>query len=199
MNSNIESISRLTNEFSKLPGVGGKTASRFAYYIIKSERSVAENFAKALIDVKDKVKLCPKCGFFVEHGESCFFCNSRKQDLICVVAEPKDVVAFEKVNNFNCAYHVLHGVISPLTGKGPNDIRIKELLERVKADNVKEIIIATNPDIEGEATAMYIAKLIGPLGVKVSRLAQGIQMGSDIEFADSATLQKALENRKTIF
>lgn len=195
MSREIESIARLTNEFSRLPGVGGKTAARFAYYIIKSDREVAENFASALLGAKDNVLLCPKCGYFMEAGSPCQFCNSRNQNIICVVAEPKDVLAIEKVHGFSGAYHVLHGVISPLAGKGPKDIRVKELLERVQKDNVQEVILATNPDIEGEATAMYIARLLKPLGVKVSRIAQGVQMGSDIEFADSATLQRAIENR----
>lgn len=198
MSKEIEPIARLVNEFSKLPGVGGKTAQRFAYHIIKSDRQVAENFAQALLGAKDKVEFCPKCGFFVEAGHACSYCTTRKQNVVCVVAEPKDLLAIEKVHGFSGAYHVLHGVISPLAGKGPKDIRVKELLARVASDGVEEVILATNPDIEGEATAMYIAKLLKPLGVKTSRIAQGVQMGSDIEFADSATLQKALENRKEI-
>lgn len=194
----IESIARLTNEFSKLPGVGGKTAARFAHYIIESDSEVAQNFAAALLDVKDKVQICPKCGFFVEKGRNCAFCTNRNQQTICVVADPKDVLAIENARGFSGAYHVLHGVISPLAGKGPNDIKIKELLNRVQNDNVQEVILATNPDIEGEATAMYIAKLLKPLGVKCTRIAQGVQMGANIEFADSVTLSKALENRQEI-
>ena len=198
MINQIESIARLANEFSKLPGVGAKTAARYAHYIIESDEQTAENLANAVLDVKKNVALCPKCGYFVEENRPCHFCNTRKQDVVCVVADPRDVLAIENVHGFSGAYHVLHGVISPLAGKGPEDIKIKELLQRVKDDNVQEVILATNPDIEGEATAMYIARLLKPLGVKCTRIAQGVQMGSNIEFADSATLSKAIENRQEI-
>ena len=200
MSEQIESIARLKNQFSKLPGVGGKTAMRFAHFIVEQESSFAEQFAEAILEVKQKVQLCPRCGYFLEKGQKCQFCDnaSRKKDIICVVAFPKDVIALEKTKSYNGEYHVLNGVISPLQKKGPNDLRIKELLERVKTNNIKEVIMATNPDIEGEATAIYISNILKPLGIKVSRIAQGIQMGSDIEFADVATLQHALENRNEI-
>lgn len=198
MSSQIEAIARLANEFSHLPGVGAKTATRFAHYIIEQPKETAENFASAILNAKENVAFCPKCGYFTENGKPCHFCATRKQDVVCVVADPRDVMAIENVHGFSGAYHVLHGVISPLAGKGPNDIKVKELLARVEADGVKEVILATNPDIEGEATAMYIARLLKPLGVKCTRIAQGVQMGANIEFADSATLSKALENRKEI-
>ena len=198
MINQIESIARLANEFSKLPGVGAKTAARYAHYIIESDEQTAQSLANAVLDVKNSVAICPKCGYFVETGKPCHFCNTRKQNVVCVVADPRDVMAIENVHGYTGAYHVLHGVISPLAGKGPEDLTIKGLLKRVKEDNVEEVILATNPDIEGEATAMYIARLLKPLSVKCTRIAQGVQMGTNIEFADSATLSKAIENRQEI-
>lgn len=193
----IESVNRLANEFSKLPGVGKKTAQRYAYYIIGLSKESAKNFADAILDVKEKVKFCEECGNYTEVSP-CSICSNRSHDIICVVKEPKDVIALEKVKNFNGVYHVLHGTISPMAHVGPNDIRIKELLKRVNDYDTKEVIMATNPDVEGDATAMYIAKLLKPLGVKVSRIAQGIAMGSELEYADEVTLIKALENRKEL-
>jgi recombination protein RecR len=194
----IEPIGKLINEFSKLPGVGAKTAQRFAYKIINMPEKEAEEFAKAILDAKKNVRYCSVCGNFSE-GEVCDICKNRKDESICVVKEPKDVIAIEKLNEFNGVYHVLHGTISPMDGVGPNDIRIKELLERIGANpDIKEVIMATNPDVEGEATAMYITRLIKPLGIKVSRLAHGIPIGTDLEYADEVTLSRAFIDRKTL-
>lgn len=194
MRNNVLPIEKLINSFEKLVGVGQKTAQRYAYNVIEMSEEDAINFANAIMDVKHNVHYCKVCGNFTEK-EICDICATRKSNVICVVKEPKDVLSLEKVKDFDVRYHVLHGCISPLDGKGPDDIRIKELLERLNSEQVSEVIMATNPDVEGEATAMYIAKLIKPLGVKVTRLAQGISMGSDIEYADEVTLSKALDSR----
>lgn len=193
----IEPIARLINEFSKLPGVGKKTAERYAYYVIKSKREDALSFADAITNCKDKIKFCEVCGNFTEQSP-CDNCTKLIYDTICVVKEPKDVSAIEKAHVFSGGYHVLHGTISPMNGVGPNDIRIKELLTRLNNQEIKEVIIATNPDVEGEATAMYIARLLKPLGIKVTRIAQGVAMGSDLQFADAVTLSKAISDRKEI-
>ena len=193
--NNIESMERLIYSFSKLPGVGRKTAERYAYRVLDLSEEDVEIFSKSLLDAKHNIKFCEQCGNFTEQ-DICDICKSRKSDIICVVKEPKDIVAIEKARNVNYLYHVLHGTISPMENRGPNDIRIKELLGRL--DGVKEVILATNPDVEGEVTANYISKLLKPLGVKVTRLAMGIQMGSDLQYADEVTLTKALEDRKEI-
>lgn len=190
-----EPIKRLIEYFRALPGVGKKTAQRYAFYVIENDKAKAENFAKAIIDVKEKVRLCSVCGNY-SSSEVCPICQKRNRQIVCVVQEPKDIISLEKARGFDGVYHVLFGCINPLENKGPNDIRIKELLARIGKDNVKEVIMATNPDVEGEATAMYVAKILKPMGVKVTRLAQGISMGSDIEFADEVTLSKALADRK---
>ena len=192
----IEPIGRLINEFSKLPGVGKKTAQRYAYKIIGMTDSEAKQFAESIIYCKQKVRYCKVCGNFTEE-EVCDICNRRPDNAICVVKEPKDVIAMEKLHEFKGVYHVLHGVISPMDGVGPNDIRIKELLARIDG-NVQEVIMATNPDVEGEATAMYIAKLLKPLGVKVTRLAHGIPVGGELEYTDEVTVARALTERKQI-
>ncbi len=189
----IGCMERLIYYFSKLPGVGRKTAERYAYKVLDMAPEDVEEFSASLLETKKNVKYCSVCGNFTEN-DVCDICKTRKSDVICVVKEPKDIVAIEKSKNANYLYHVLHGTISPMENRGPDDIRIKELLTRL--DNVKEIIIATNPDVEGEVTANYIAKLLKPLGVKVTRLATGIQMGSDLQYADEVTLTKALEDRK---
>lgn len=192
----IEPIGRLINQFSKLPGVGKKTAQRYAYKIISMTDAEAREFSDAVLNCKAKVHYCKKCGNFTE-GEECDICRRRAATSICVVKEPKDVIAMEKLHEFQGVYHVLHGVISPMEGVGPNDIRIKELLSRID-ENVKEVIMATNPDVEGEATAMYIAKLLKPLGVKVTRLAHGMPIGGELEYTDEVTLTRAFLDRKTI-
>ena len=193
----IEPIGKLINQFSRLPGVGKKTAQRYAYKIIGMDAGEVREFAQCLIDCKQKVRYCKVCGNFTEN-EICEICARRDRNSICVVKEPKDVIAMEKLHEFSGVYHVLHGVISPMDGIGPNEIRIKELLSRVNEGGVEEVIMATNPDVEGEATAMYIAKLLKPLGVKVTRLAHGIPIGSDIEYADEVTLSRAFTERKQI-
>lgn len=193
----IEPIGKLINEFTKLPGVGAKTAQRFAYKIINMSDEEAQNFAEAIINAKRQVKYCAVCGNYSE-SELCDICRERPSETICVVKEPKDVIALEKAHEFNGVYHVLHGTLSPLDGIGPNQIRIKELLERVQKGGVKEVIMATNPDVEGEATAMYIATLLKPLGIKVTRLAHGIAVGTDIEYADVSSLSRAIIERRTI-
>ena len=193
----IESIGKLVNVFSKLPGVGKKTAQRYAYKVIDMPEAEAKAFADAIIGVKRKVKYCKVCGNFTEE-EKCGICRTREASVICVVKEPKDVTAIEKLREFKGVYHVLHGVIDPLAGVGPNDIRIRELLARIHEGNVKEVIVATNPDVSGDATAMYLAKLIKPLDVKVTRLAHGIPVGSEIEYTDDVTLARAFVERNTI-
>ena len=191
----IDSMERLIYAFSKLPGVGRKTAERYAYRVLELDMDDVEIFSRSLIDAKTNVKYCAKCGNFTEE-EICSICKTRKSDIICVVKEPKDIIAIEKAKNVNYLYHVLHGTISPMENRGPNDIRIKELLTRL--DGIREVIIATNPDVEGEVTANYIAKLLKTLDVKVTRLATGIQIGSDLQYADEVTLTKAFEDRKEI-
>lgn len=193
----IEPIGRLINEFSRLPGVGKKTAQRYAYKIVDMSETEARAFADAIINVKQKVRYCKICGNFTE-GDVCEICKRRDPSVICVVKEPRDASAIEKLHEFKGVYHVLHGVIDPMEGVGPNDIRIRELLARIQEGNVKEIIIATNPDVSGDATAMYIARLVNPLGVKVTRLAHGIPVGSEIEFTDDVTLSRAFAERNAI-
>jgi recombination protein RecR len=190
----IEPIGKLINEFSKLPGVGKKTAQRYAYKIIDMPESEARAFADAILGVKRKVKYCKVCGNFTEE-ETCGICRARDGSVICVVKEPKDVAAIEKLHEFKGVYHVLHGVIDPLSGIGPNDIRIRELLARLQEGQVKEVIVATNPDVSGDATAMYLAKLIKPFDVAVTRLAHGIPIGSEIEYTDDVTLARAFVER----
>lgn len=193
----IEPIARLINEFTKLPGVGAKTAQRYAYKVINMTEDEARTFSEAILNAKTKVKYCKICGNYSE-GEVCEVCSERQSDVICVVKEPKDVIALEKVHEFQGVYHVLHGVINPLEGVGPNDIRIKELLERISKGGVTEVIMATNPDVEGEATAMYIATLLKPLGVKVTRLAHGIAVGTELEYADVSSLSRAILDRRNM-
>ena len=191
----IEPIGRLINEFTKLPGVGTKTAQRFAYKVINMTDEEAHAFAESNINAKKQVKYCSICGNYSEN-EVCDICKERSKETVCVVKEPKDVIALEKAHEFSGVYHVLHGTLSPLDGIGPNQIRIKELLDRVREGEIKEVIMATNPDVEGEATAMYIATLLKPLGVKVTRLAHGIAVGTDIEYADVSSLSRAIIDRR---
>lgn len=193
----IEPIGRLINEFTKLPGVGTKTAQRFAYKIINMSDEEATAFAESIINAKKQVKYCSVCGNYSE-SDVCEICKTRSHETVCVVKEPKDVIALEKAHEFSGVYHVLHGVLSPLDGIGPNQIRIKELLERVQKSGVKEVIMATNPDVEGEATAMYIAGLLKPMGITVTRLAHGIAVGTDIEYADVSSLSRAIIDRRTM-
>ena len=192
-------IARLIEEFAKMPGIGKRTAERLAYYVLKLPKEEVASFADALVTAKEKIIFCPVCQSLTE-TVPCEICSDsrRDQSVICVVEKPKDVVKIEKTREFKGTYHVLHGVISPMDGVGPEDIRIKELLSRVTDGSVKEVIMATNPNLEGEATAMYIAKLLAPFEVKVTRLAHGIPVGGDLEYADEVTLTRALEGRHEI-
>ena len=191
----IEPIGRLMNEFSKLPGVGAKTAQRYAYRIIDMSESEAAAFAKAIVDAKHKVRFCKVCGNFTQN-EVCDICSVRDKSVICVVKEPKDVIALEKLREYKGVYHVLHGVLDPMNGKSVDDIRVSELLSRVREGGVSEVIMATDTDVTGEATAMYIAGLLKPLGIKVTRIARGVPIGSELEYADEVTLSRALLERK---
>lgn len=192
----IDSMEKLVNEFSKLPSVGKKTAQRYAYFLLTMNDEDVRSFAEAMVEAKEKIHYCKVCANFTDK-EVCDICSkAKKEPIICVVKEPKDVIALEKVREFNGTYHVLHGVINPLEGKGPNDINVRSLLTRVSTEQIQEVIVATNPDVEGEATAMYIANLLKPLGIKVSRIAQGVSMGSELEYTDAATLSKAIMSRR---
>ncbi|MBE0447251.1 MAG: recombination protein RecR [Actinobacteria bacterium] len=190
-------VAGLIEELSKLPGVGPKTAQRLAFYILKTSPADAKKLARAIDEVKDKIRFCEEC-FNVTDQVKCEFCRdaNREQAAICVVEEPKDIVALEKTGEFKGLYHVLQGAISPIEGIGPDDIRVRELLKRLGEKEVREIVIATNPNIEGEATAMYLAKLIKPLGIQVTRIASGLPVGGDLEYADEVTLGRALEGRR---
>ncbi len=193
---NIDSFDRLVGEFSRLPSVGKKTAQRYAYFLLTMPDADVQNFADAMLQAKKNIHYCKVCANFTDK-EICDICSKpNKEPIICVVKEPKDVSALERVREFNGSYHVLHGVINPLEGKGPNDINLMSLLDRVNKEGIKEVIVATNPDVEGEATAIYIANLLKPLGVKVTRLAQGVAMGSELEFTDPVTLSKAIQSRR---
>ena len=189
----------LADQFARLPGIGGKTAQRLAFYVLGLPQEDAQAFADAILEAKRTVHTCPVCQNLTDR-EICPICDdaSRNRGLICVVAEPKDVIAMERSREFNGVYHVLHGVISPLNHITQDDIRVKELLQRVAAGGVTEVIMATNPDTEGEATAMYISRLLRPMEIKVTRLAYGVPVGSQLEYADEVTLSRALEGRQEI-
>ena len=192
-------LEKLVEQFAKLPGIGGKSAQRLAFYVLGLSQNEAQEFAGAILDAKQNVTCCPICQNLTAGGV-CSICASQKRDasIVCVVADPRDVIAIERAREFNGRYHVLHGVISPLNHIGPDDLQIKSLLDRVGQGEIKEVIMATNPDTEGEATAMYIARLLRPFGVKITRLAYGIPVGGHLEFADDATLMRALEGRREI-
>ena len=190
---------KLIEEFAKLPGVGRKTAQRFAFHILNLPEEKARDFSQAILDARTKIKKCPVWGN-LNDGELCPICSAkgREAGLICVVEDPRDVLAFERTKEYNGVYHVLHGLISPMDGVGPEQINVKSLLERVAKGQVGEVIMATNPTVEGEATAMYIARLLKPLGVKVTRLAYGIPVGGNLEYADEVTLYRALAGRSEL-
>lgn len=192
-------IERLIESFEKLPSIGHKTATRLAFYMLNQSKEATDEFINSIIEAKKNLKYCSKC-FNITDTDPCPICASPKRDqgIICVVEDVKDVVAMEKTHEFKGVYHVLHGSISPMNGIGPEDIKIKELLERLKDTDVKEIIIATNPRVEGEATAIYLSKLIKPIGIKVTRIAHGIPVGGDLEYTDEVTLSKALEGRREL-
>ena len=193
----IESLDKLVAAFRALPGVGYKTAQRYAYVVLNMKEEEVKAFAEHLINAKTKIKFCKECGNFSEK-DICDSCLKGSGEIICVVAEPKDAVTMEKLKNFDGVFHILHGCINPLEHKSPDDIRIKELVQRVQKYKTKEVIMATNPDVAGDTTAYYIAELLKPFNVKVTRIAQGISMGTDLEYADEVTLFKALENRNEI-
>jgi len=190
------SIEKLIESFEKLPSIGHKTAQRLAFYMLDLSNDEVKEFTDSIINAKKNLKFCSKC-FNISDTDPCNICSNPKRDesTICVVEDVRDVLAMERTNEYNGVYHVLHGSISPMNGVGPDDIKIKELLSRIMGGNVKEIILATNPRVEGEATSMYISKLVKPLGVKVTRIARGIPIGGDLEYTDEVTLSKALEGR----
>ena len=193
-------LNKLINELSKLPGIGGKTAQRLAFHILSLTDQEAESLATAIVGAKKALHYCSVCGNLTDQ-DPCLICSDVERDpsVICVVETPQDVMAMERIREYNGLYHVLHGAISPVEGIGPNDINLKSLITRLQADDrVKEIIIATNPNIEGEATAMYISRLIKPSGIKVTRIAHGIPVGGDLEYADEVTLLKAIEGRREL-
>jgi len=191
-------IEKLIEEFAKLPGIGYKTAQRLTLHVLNLPKEEVEEFSQALIKARGTIKYCSVCGNFTDK-DPCAICSnpSRDKEIICVIEQPKDIISLEKVREYNGTYHVLHGTISPMSGRGPDDINLKELIKRINGD-VKEIIVATNPNVEGEATAMYISKILKPFGVKVTRIAHGIPVGGDLEYADEVTLAKALEGRREI-
>lgn len=193
---NVAPLSRLVEQFERLPGIGRKSAQRLAYYVLKLPEKEAEDFAQAILDAHQKIHYCKICCNLTDQ-ELCPVCRNERRDksIICVVEDPRDVMALERTHEFNASYHVLHGAISPLGGIGPEQLCIKELLDRVHTGDVQEVIMATNPTVEGEATAMYLSRLLKPLGVRVTRLAYGIPVGGDLEYADEVTLTRALEGR----
>lgn len=197
--SRPDPLAKLIEQLQRLPGIGAKSAQRLAYHVLKTPREEVDRLAEAMREVKDRVTYCSTCGNITD-VDPCFFCTSPSRDhrLVCVVEEPENVNGVEKTRQFSGLYHVLMGALSPLHGVGPDDLRIKELLSRVAAGGVEEVILATNPNVEGEATAIYLAKLLKPLGIKVTRIAMGVPVGSDLEYADELTMGKALEGRRDV-
>ncbi|MGI6038505.1 MAG: recombination mediator RecR [Limnochordia bacterium] len=192
-------LARLMEELAKLPGIGPKTSQRLAFHIIRLPREEIHSLADALVEAKEKSFYCSQC-WNITDRDPCWICadEARRQDMICVVEDPRDVIAMEKTREYKGLYHVLHGAISPMEGIGPNDIKLKELLTRLQSLDIQEIIIATDPNVEGEATSMYIARLLKPLGYKVTRIASGLPVGGDLEYVDEVTLGKALEGRREL-
>lgn len=195
----VVTLQRLIEQFERMPGIGHKSAQRLAFHVLNMKKEEAEAFSKAILEAHEKIKKCSCCCNLAEE-ELCPICKSSKRDssVVCVVEDPRDVMAFERTHEFEGTYHVLHGVISPMNGIGPEDITIKELLSRMGDGKIQEVIMATNPTVEGEATAMYISRLLKPMGVSVSRLAYGVPVGADLEYADEVTLTRALEGRRMI-
>jgi recombination protein RecR len=190
-------LARLIEEFYKLPGIGPKSAQRLAYYLLRTSAADARSLAQAILEVKERVTLCSSCQNVTE-TDPCRICTSQERDrtVVCVVEEPLDILAIERSGSYNGMYHVLHGAISPMDGIGPEDLKIAELLHRMRNGDITEVILATNPNLEGEATSMYLSRLLGPLGVRVTRLARGLPVGGDLEYADDVTLARALEGRQ---
>lgn len=199
MSNFVAPVAKLIEQFSKLPGIGKKTAQRLAFHILNTREDDAVNLAEAIMDAKRKIKYCSICSNITDI-DPCNICTNPKRDkkVICVVEDPRDIAAMERIREYNGLYHVLHGAISPMEGIGPEDIKIKDLIVRLQNDDVEEIILATNPNIEGEATSMYISKLVKPTGIKVTRIAHGVPVGGDLEYADEVTLAKALEGRREL-
>jgi recombination protein RecR len=195
----IAPLAKLIEQFRALPGIGPKSAARLAYHVLEMDKARAESLAAAIIDAKEKIGYCQVC-FNLTDVNPCKICHSEQRDstTVCVVEEPRDVAAMERMREYRGLYHVLHGALSPLEGVGPQDLRIKELLTRIQIGDIQEVIMATNPNVEGEATAMYLARLLKPIGIKVTRIAHGLPIGGDLEYADEVTLSKALENRREI-
>ena len=196
---NVASLARLIEQFERMPGIGHKSAQRLAFYVLNLKKHEAEAFSQAILDAHSKIKKCTRCCNLAEE-ELCPICKSQNRDesVVCVVEDPRDVLAFERTHEYKGLYHVLHGVISPMNSVGPEDITIKELLSRLSDGKVEEIIMATNPTVEGEATAMYISRLLKPMGITVSRLAYGVPVGAELEYADEVTLTRALEGRRPL-
>jgi recombination protein RecR len=192
-------LSKLIEQLQRLPGIGAKSAARLAFHVLKTPREEVERLVEAMREVKDRVTYCSICSNITD-ADPCYFCTNPSRDprLICVVEEPENVAAIEKTRDFNGLYHVLMGALSPLHGVGPDDLKIRELLGRVANGTVQEVILATNPNVEGEATAIYLAKLLKPLGVRVTRIAMGVPVGSDLEYADEVTMHKAMEGRREV-
>lgn len=192
----IEPLAKLIERFKALPGIGNKSAIRLAYHVLDMDPAEARELANAIINAREKIGYCQVC-YNLSDSAPCAICGSEARDhsIICVVEQPQDVDAIERMRDFKGVYHVLHGALSPLEGVGPDNLRVKELLSRLQGDSVKEVIMATNPNVEGEATAMYIARLLKPMGIKVTRIAHGLPVGGDLEYADEVTLSRAMENR----
>lgn len=199
MDTTPRSVTRLIEEFHRLPGIGPKTAQRLTFYLLRTSKTQVEQLSDAIRDLREKITTCALCQNIAEDNP-CTICRdeSRDQTMICVIEEPLDLVAIERTREYKGLYHVLHGAISPVEGIGPEDLRIKELLERLRDGRVKEVLLATNPNLEGEATAMYIERLIKPLGIRMTRLARGLPVGGDLEYADEVTLTRALEGRREV-
>jgi len=199
MLSSIPSFARLVTELAKFPGIGQKTATRLAFFILRQPDSEAEALADAIRGLKEKIRFCSRC-FHITESDPCPLCSDPGRDdgVLCVVEEPQDLIAIERSRSFRGRYHVLHGALSPLDGVGPEDLKIRELLDRLRDHQVNEVLVATNFTVEGEATALYLARLIRPLGIRVTRLAYGIPMGSDLEFVDEATVNRAVEGRRDL-
>jgi recombination protein RecR len=194
-----EPISKLIDSFMKLPGIGPKTAVRLAFFVLNMKEDTVLDFAKALVNAKRNLTYCSTCGHITDQ-DPCYICQDQRRDrtVVCVVQDPKDVIAMEKMKEYTGLYHVLHGAISPMEGIGPEDIKVPELLKRLQNDEIQEVILATNPNIEGEATAMYISRLLKPTGIRITRIAHGLPVGGDLEYADEVTLSKALEGRRDV-
>ncbi|WP_027964422.1 recombination mediator RecR [Halalkalibacillus halophilus] len=194
-----EPISKLIDSFTKLPGIGPKTAARLAFFVLEMKEDDVLDFAKSLVNAKRELTHCTTCGHITDR-DPCSICSDESRDgsLICVVEDPKDVIAMEKMKDFQGKYHVLHGTISPMDGIGPEDINVSSLIERLKDEKVEELILATNPNVEGEATSMYISRLVKPSGIRITRIAHGLPMGGDLEYADEVTLSKAMEGRRDV-